>query len=770
MNSTNNMKQWKQEISENGYVTDFEMLLRTIQALDEKKDAVQLSDLFVYAALTRAKHKNNLEDPVVLTWMEKAQLLNPDNVQANEFVAQFEWRQHKDLCEHLILPPIRETDNRPAKQKAAEQLIHHCSEFLAIAEEHEAKIKKSHAYAVKFQQQTLLETYEEIVFLLGELSKEVLHLRETAVAYEQSMKGVFYNISQYEELKKSIQQINLLKNRWEKLFTDKNHTVQIEEDELSLNVLNKMIGLEKVKARVNDYYRYLKYQKIRKSYGFQTKDSLSLNMILTGNPGTGKTTLARLLAKIYHELDVLPGSEVIEADRSQLIGAYVGQTEENVRAIVQRSLGGVLFIDEAYSLKREGQSGNDFGQTAIDTLVSLMTGKDYGGKFAVILAGYPEEMRLFLDANPGLRSRFPQSNYLQLPDYTNDELIQIAEKLAAENDYIFTEAGRRELNSRLEKERVDNTFGNARTAHHIVLDAIFKKGSQVSEKDNILTYTLLEKEDFQLAKIKSNVNPKEKLQQLIGLENIKEDVRTLVSFVKMQQLRKEQHLATLPLQLHAVFSGNPGTGKTTVAKIYAELLKECGVLKRGHLLVTSRSDFVAGYVGQTAIKTKKKIREALGGVLFIDEAYSLLAESQGDFAKEVINTLVDEMTKHDENLVVILAGYPQEMNQLLHSNPGLVSRFKKFFNFPDYTTEELLAIMRFYAEKYQYVISNDAMAFLQKKLAEMDTKSNGRFATNVIDAVIQAQSLRIVEEGEANADLSLLTKVDFTKAMSRNFE
>ena len=164
-----------------------------------------------------------------------------------------------------------------------------------------------------------------------------------------------------------------------------------------------------------------------------------------------------------------------------------------------------------------------------------------------------------------------------------------------------------------------------------------------------------------------------------------------MSFVKMQQFRRNNGFPAVPIQLHAVFSGNPGTGKTTVAKIYAELLKECGILKRGHLIVTSRADFVASYVGQTAAKTKKKIKEALGGVLFIDEAYSLLGQA-GDFGKEAIDTLVDEMTKYNENLVVILAGYPNEMEALLNSNPGLHSRFKKFFHFPDYRMEELITI------------------------------------------------------------------------------
>jgi SpoVK/Ycf46/Vps4 family AAA+-type ATPase len=226
----------------------------------------------------------------------------------------------------------------------------------------------------------------------------------------------------------------------------------------------------------------------------------------------------------------------------------------------------------------------------------------------------------------------------------------------------------------------------------------------------------------------------------------------------------------VPIQLHSVFTGNPGTGKTTVAQIYAELLKECGILKRGHLIIGSRADFVAGYVGQTAIQTKKKIREALGGVLFIDEAYSLLNQGNGDFGKEVIDTLVDEMTRHNENLVVILAGYPQEMKKLLESNPGLRSRFKKFFHFPDYTVEELLEIMGGYASKYEYKLTDAARSFINNALENDMIGGNGRLAANLIDEAIQAQAYRLMD-GAPLTDFTdeavSLESSDFEKALEK---
>ncbi len=405
-------------------------------------------------------------------------------------------------------------------------------------------------------------------------------------------------------------------------------------------------------------------------------DEPGLHMVITGNPGTGKTTIARLLAKLYHQLGLLESDHVVEVNRSHLVGSYLGQSEENTTNYVRQAIGGVLFIDEAYSLKREGQSGNDYGQAVIDTLVSSMTSSEYGGKFAVILAGYPEETRQFLFANPGLRSRIPDQNYIELPDFETEELLQIAENTALSNDFFFTDEALRLVQDNIEQARVDDTFGNARTVRDIVLRIIFQKRTDRKlTTDSWIDHMTLAAQDVKDPKQNENESePLQQLEQLIGLQSIKEEVKKLSSFVQIQQARKSKGAPAVPIQLHAVFTGNPGTGKTTIAKIYAAILKERGLLKRGHLVVASRSDLVAGYVGQTAAKTKTVIRDALGGVLFIDEAYSLFRGSQ-DFGKEAIDTLVDEMTKHNENLVVVLAGYQQEMKQFIDSNPGLASRF-----------------------------------------------------------------------------------------------
>ena len=242
-------------------------------------------------------------------------------------------------------------------------------------------------------------------------------------------------------------------------------------------------------------------------------------------------------------------------------------------------------------------------------------------------------------------------------------------------------------------------------------------------------------------------DPMEELDALIGLTAIKHDVKELIAYVKVQKMRSESGLKSAPVSLHLVFTGNPGTGKTTVARIIARLYKQIGVLSKGQLVEVDRSGLVAGYVGQTALKTQKKIEEAMGGILFIDEAYALAKEGN-DFGQEAIDTILKAMEDNRSDFVVIVAGYTKPMERFIESNPGLKSRFNKYIEFADYTMDELTAIFKMYCDKYEYSIDDENMERVTtllriKRTESIENFANAREARNLFEKVITNQARRI---------------------------
>lgn len=264
------------------------------------------------------------------------------------------------------------------------------------------------------------------------------------------------------------------------------------------------------------------------------------------------------------------------------------------------------------------------------------------------------------------------------------------------------------------------------------------------------------------------MNYQEELNGLIGLEKVKEQITSLVNLIKAQNLRKKNNLKVVSVSLHSVFSGSPGTGKTTVARLYAGILKELGVLKKGHLVEVDRSELVAGYLGQTAIKTEEIINKSLDGVLFIDEAYSLAGADTDSFGDEAINVLLKRMEDDRERLVVIVAGYTEEMHKFIDSNPGLQSRFNRYVEFENYSENELVLIFENLAIKNEYKLVNDTKPILNEhfKKAKIDKPKdfgNGRYVRNLFEKIIQEHANKISKlSNPSENDLVNLTPDLFT--------
>lgn len=548
---------------------------------------------------------------------------------------------------------------------------------------------------------------------------------------------------------------------------DDQKTARTEDKQESLEELlenlDKLIGLKSLKQSVHDFIAYLNFLKEREKMGVKTQGGFSVHLVFRGNPGTGKTTVARLLGKIFRAMGLLEKGHVVEVDRSGLVGQYIGETALKTDKLVKEALGGVLFIDEAYTLVKKGDSSSqDFGKEAIDTLLKRM--EDNAGNLVVIAAGYPDEMDGFIDSNPGMKSRF--THYFDFEDYSPDELIEIFLISASREEYNVSPEALDLLKKHftgLYRAR-DKSFGNARLIRSLFNEVKIYLGKRYlnapeeeKTKENLTTIkrddvaAVVEEKQKKQVKIEINQQLLDKylqeLQGMTGLDSVKKSAEKLVNGLKVAKLREERGLSVIEKNLHAVFLGNPGTGKTTVARLISRIYKEMGLLEKGHLVEVDRAALVAGYQGQTAIKTDAVITQALGGTLFIDEAYTLW-RGGNDFGQEAIDTLLKRMEDYRGQFVVIAAGYPAEMQYFINSNPGLQSRFTNYFNFEDYTPRQMLEIADQICAKNGYKFDEGALQYLLEIFTNLYNKrdrnfGNARTARTILYEAISNQEERI---------------------------
>jgi SpoVK/Ycf46/Vps4 family AAA+-type ATPase len=530
--------------------------------------------------------------------------------------------------------------------------------------------------------------------------------------------------------------------------------------------LDALIGLENIKKEVRDQMNNIKFAQLRKDKGIDDNTAMNLHSVFTGNPGTGKTTVVNMLGKIYKSMGLLSKGHVKEVDRSDLVAQYIGQTAPKVKKIIDEARGGILFIDEAYSLSRAKEDKNDFGHEVLEILIKEMS--DGKGDLAIMYAGYPKEMKGFVETNPGMKSRI--GHYFHFEDYLPEELSKIAD--FACNKYKVTLVP--EAKSFLDEMLIDayrgrdNTFGNARFVYGIINEAKEELGLRLMKHPDLANLTaeqmsLIDAEDIRKVfaahgkkKLKLDVDDKllkeglGELNELVGMDNLKAEINELV---KLARFYREMGKDVLnKFSLHSVFTGNPGTGKTTVARIVAKIYKGLGLLERGHIVEVDREGLVAGYIGQTAPKTAAKIEEAMGGILFIDEAYGLTDGSSqgqsGNFGSEAIQIILKRMEDLRGQFGVIVAGYPDNMNKFIESNPGLKSRFDRTFHFEDYNPADMYQIALRILAKEKIKPDTETATHLQNYFdflhANRDKHfGNARTVRQVVGESVKNQNLRL---------------------------
>jgi SpoVK/Ycf46/Vps4 family AAA+-type ATPase len=517
----------------------------------------------------------------------------------------------------------------------------------------------------------------------------------------------------------------------------------------ALAELDNQVGMESTKKQIRDIVNSKLHLIDRKRQGRQIKEDHFGSILLIGNAGTGKSTTAKIIGDIITALGY--ANIFHSANKGDFVEGVQGESSKKTLRLLQfaKQHKAVVFIDEMYSLVTDKQ--DTVGKEAVNTIVKFM---EENKDLIIIGAGYKKEMIDFLNTNTGLTSRFKYE--LEIEDYTNKELTEIAVRMIRAKGYkLAGESAKKALEQNIKEENlIAEKSGNARLVRNIADKAIERQGSRCYQNklsgDDL---DILLPEDFNFIKENEKTIEEvlEELNRFVGMAAIKERVYELIAVAQHSQEMEERGHKTKKLSLHSVFSGNPGTGKTSVARVLGDIYKAMGMLSKGHVVEVSRQHLVASYVGQTAEKTQNVIEQALGGILFIDEAYTLSGRGGNDFGQEAIDTILKAIEDFRDNLMVIVAGYPDDMKEFLESNAGLTSRFGNRIQFEDYNSEELMQIFELLCKDEGYVLSPEAREYLEGKFETMYLTrgrnfGNGRDVRNLFEKAKTNLAVRLKEK------------------------
>ena len=527
--------------------------------------------------------------------------------------------------------------------------------------------------------------------------------------------------------------------------------------------LDDFVGLESVKEEIHKIIDNVK--EAQREGGPDARPRLYDHYIFTGNPGTGKTTIARIFADILGATGVLPKGQYVEVAAKDMISEYIGGTERNVQDYVDRAMGGVLFIDEAY-----GFNDGQFGKAGIDKLVPILENKK--GEFVCIAAGYRDDMKEFLKMNTGLPSRF--NKQIEFPDYNAKELELIFLSMAKKKGFRLDQEASDKLHIEFENmyNRRGDTFGNAREVRNLLDCAIERRRvrhrtmseAEVIREGKLLTYCDIAGEGVN--KVIDIQEVMKELDELVGLENVKQSLRDLAATIRREQKLAQSKNRTPNINIsHYLFLGNPGTGKTTVARLMGKILYSLGVIASPEVYEVKREDLAGQYIGETAPKTRDVVMKAMGAVLFIDEAYSLNSGGLQDYGREVINTLTPLLEDYKNKFVCIAAGYTRDMMEFLAQNKGLASRFDEKIYFDDYTPDELFRIFVSMATKKEFRLEDEALDAVKTLLGQAyarrdESFGNARTVRKTLDRAVKNLSSRVAYDDTLGEDELMTIKAE----------